>query len=189
MAETQSNDFFLTGVRLSFPKLFKAEEFKSGDGRPRYSANFLVEPGSAADKLIGEKIAAAFAREFKDADKAKQAREDWEGQKNQWAYLKGKGDMSGYRILSCHRRSQDGKPLIINKDRSPLEENSGLPYSGCVVNAKVSLYVQTGENPGLRASFSGVQFWADGERLSGTSTAEAEEFPTCGAEDAGSDMI
>jgi hypothetical protein len=42
----------LSNVRLSYNDLFQAKEFKAGDGKPRYSATFLVEPGSEADKAI-----------------------------------------------------------------------------------------------------------------------------------------
>ena len=42
----------LTNVRLAFPDLFEAKEFEAGDGKPRYSATFLVEPGSENDKAI-----------------------------------------------------------------------------------------------------------------------------------------
>lgn len=58
----QERDFMtqkikLAGVRLSFPDLFKAVEFKTGDGKPRFNASFLVDPGSENDKKIKAAIA------------------------------------------------------------------------------------------------------------------------------------
>ena len=42
----------LSNVRLSFPQLFVAKEFKPGDGKPRFDATFLIVPGSANDKAM-----------------------------------------------------------------------------------------------------------------------------------------
>ena len=78
--------------------------------------------------------------------------------------------------LSTHRPAKQGDPLIIDRDKSPLLETDGRPYAGCYVNAKVSIYAQAGDNPGIRASFSVVQFVRDGDAFAGSGKPTADEF-------------
>jgi hypothetical protein len=42
----------LVNVVLRFSDIFKAKEFTPGDGRPRFSASFLVEKDSENDKKL-----------------------------------------------------------------------------------------------------------------------------------------
>lgn len=185
-AKPESTDFIIE-ARLSFPDLWDPVEFKPGDGRPRWNATFLVEPGSASDKAIREAIKKAAVATF--ADKADAHLKKFEGQKNQHCYLSGDTrDYEGYAgmmALSAHRnaKTKNGgaapRPAIIDRDTSPLTAEDGKPYAGCYVKAKVSIYCQAGENPGVRASFSVVQFVKDGDAFAGSAPS------TTGFEDLG----
>jgi hypothetical protein len=165
----------LKNVRLSFPELWHPKEFKTGDGKPRYSATFLIEPGSANDKAIR----AAIEEEGTNAFKAKweKAQKDMWGNSNKCCYLDGdRKEYDGYAgnwYIASHNRA---RPLVIDRDRTPLTEDDGKPYAGCYVNAIVDIYVQTGENPGIRASLSGVQFYKDGDAFGGGSRASTDDF-------------
>ncbi len=175
----------LTNVRLSFPVLWKGKEFKAGDGKPRYSATFLIEPGSENDKAIREAIKAeAVATYAKKADANLKA---WEGQSNKYCYQNGANkEYEGYDgmwYLATHRKASEARPTIIDRDRSPLTEDDGRPYAGCYVDAIVSIYAQTGENPGIRGTFSGIQFRRDGAAFSGASIASIDEFDELTAEE------
>lgn len=165
----------LEKVRLSFPELFKAKEFKIGDGKPRFSAAFLVKPGSDNDKRIRQAIADAAKETW--ADKAAKTLKSFEGQKNQYCYTDGDlREFDGYAgnwVLASHSKT---RPTVIDRDRAPLDAESGKPYAGCYVNAIVEIYGQTGENPGIRASVSGVQFHSDGDAFGGGRPASAEDF-------------
>jgi hypothetical protein len=164
-----STDIMLKDVRLSFPRLWTPAEFKAGDNKPRWSATFLIVPGSANDKAIRAAIDAEMAETFKA--KAKSTLAGWEGNGNKNCYLDGApggepryDGYDGVWALTTHRQknSKSGvqqPPLVIDANKAPLAEDAGKPYAGCYVNAKVSIYAQTGENPGIRASFSAVQFW------------------------------
>lgn len=181
MAKVKLND-----VRLSFPNLFRAKEFKPGDGKPRYDATFLIEPGSENDKRIRAAIAEAGVETW--GAKAEKTLRNLESQTNKYAYQDGDmKDYDGYAglwYLACHSKV---RPLVIDRrpklpDGSPnlLTEEDGKPYAGCYVNATVDIYAQKGENPGLRASFSGVQFVRDGDAFGGGSAAKADEFDDLG---------
>lgn len=167
-------DIILKNVRLSFPDLFHPTEFKAGDGKPRWNATFLIEPGSENDKLIRAEIEKEGKEAFKD--KWAKTHATFTGNANKYCYLDGSNkEYDGYDgkwYLSTHRPAKlrsgatNPRPAIIDRDKSPLTAEDGRPYAGCVVNAKVSIWAQTGENPGIRASFSVVQFASDGDAFS-----------------------
>jgi len=175
MAQAESTDFIIEG-RLSFPDLWDPVEFKPGDGRPRWNATILVVPGSASDKAVNAAIKKAAELEYKD--KADANLKNFAGQKNQYCYLSGDTreyeGYAGMMALSAHRnaKTKNGsaapRPAIIDRDTSPLTADDGKPYAGCYVKAKVSIYCQSGENPGVRASFSVIQFVKDGDAFSGS---------------------
>lgn len=180
--------FRINNVRLSFPNIWKPVEFKPGDGRPRFDATFLVEPGSENDKKIRAAIEAAGKEVF--ADKWDKIKKGFEGNSNKYCYPDGDTkEYDGYEgmmYLSCHSKT---KPAIY--DRSPkkpdgtanlLTEEDGRPYSGCYVNATVEIYVQKGENPGVRGSFTGIQFARDGEAFSSGRPAVADDFEDLGGD-------
>lgn len=172
----------LKNVRLAFPDLFKAVEFKTGDGKPRFNATFLITPDSENDKTIR----AAILHEAKAVYGEKSAKfiESVKGQTNKFAYLDGNSkEYDGYEgrmYLACHSKTRPGtfsdvadpltgKPAVTT-------EQDGLIYAGCYVNALAEIYVQKGENPGVRASFSGVQFCAHGDAFSAGRSASADDF-------------
>ena len=172
-------DLIIKNVRLSFPDLFRAVEHKPGEGKPRWNATFLVSPGSDADKAIRAAIQAEATAEWKE--KAAGMLKACAGQTNKFCYLDGDTKQyegyAGMMYLATHRAaklrngSPNTPPLIIDTNKRPLDETAGRPYPGCYVNAKVSIYCQKGENAGVRASFSVVQFAKDGDAFSkGTPT-------------------
>ena len=169
----------LKNVRLSFPNLWHAKEFKTGDGKPRFDASFLCEPGSENDKAILAAIEAAGKVEH--SEKWPTVKKGFLGQSNKCCYLDGDNTAyEGYEgmwVLACHSKA---RPLIIDRDKSPLSEEDGRPYAGCYVNAKVDIYAQKGENQGIRASFSGIQFVSEGEAFTGGKPASADDFDDLG---------
>lgn len=178
-----SGDIILRNVRLSFPDLWHAVEFKPGDGKPRWNATFLIEPGSDNDKAIRRAISAAARAEW--GDKAAQIMKSIAGQANKFCYLDGAmktyDGYDGMWSLAAHRAgllrsgSTNSAPLIIDRNKRELTDRDGRPYGGCYVNAKVSLWAQKGENTGMRCSFSVVQFHADGDQL-GAGAPNASDF-------------
>lgn len=170
----------LKSVRLSFPDLFEAREYEKGDGKPRFSETLLIVPGSDNDKAIR----AAITEECKAKFGAK-----WEarmkalmGDSGKCCYRDGDSmnneHFAEHMILAAHRQAKSGAPKVIDKDKSPLDANDGRPYSGCYVNTKVEIYIQTGDFPGIRCSPLVVQFAGDGDAFAGrpVSDKDADEF-------------
>ena len=180
-------DVMLRNVRLSFPERWNAREYKPGDGKPRWSASFLIEPGSDNDKAVQAAIKAEAEAQWKD--KAGKTIEGMKGNSNKFCYTPGDAkDYDGYSGMMClatHRSAKLARPAIVDRDKSPLVESDGKPYAGCYVNAKVSIYTQAGENAGVRASFSAIQFAKDGEPF-GAGAPSVDDFDVVeDAEDTG----
>jgi len=165
----------LNNVRLAFPVLFEAKTV-NGEGKPAFSASFLIDPADPQVKTINQAIEQV-------------AKEKW-GTKTD-AILK---QMRAQDKVCLHdgdlKANYDGfpgnlylssrgatRPLVIDKDRSPLAEADGKPYAGCFVNASVEFWAQD-NNYGKRvnASLRGVQFLDDGDAFAGGGVADADEF-------------
>jgi hypothetical protein len=184
-------EIIIKNVRLSYPNLFTAKEYKAGDGKPRWSAAFIIEPGSDNDKHIRAAIEAEAKTIW--GVKAATMLKGMEGQSNKYCYVDGSTkaneEYQGKMVLATHRSAKLTRPVIIDKDKSPLIGDTDRPYGGCYVNAKVEIYCQTGENAGVRASFSVVQFYKDGDQFS-ASVPSTDGFDVIESDDMdGDDLV
>lgn len=179
----------LKNVRLSFPTLWEPKEYEPGDGRPRYSATFLVDPGSENEVNIRKAIKAE--ADAKWGKKADAILKSLEGNSNKFCYLDGSiKEYTGYEgkfYLTSHRQASSGPPAVVDKDKTPLAPDSGKPYGGCYVNASVDIYAQAGANQGIRCGLVAIQFAADGEAFAG-SPATADDFDDLSSEDEDNDF-
>lgn len=165
----------LQNVRLAFPQLFEAKTV-NGEGEPAFSASFLLDPAhpnvaelrGAFETLGKEKFGAKWPAIKKEIEaKDRTALHDGDA----------KSSYSGFEgNLYVSARSKT-RPLVIDKDKSPLNAQDGKPYAGCWVNASVELWVQD-NNYGKRinASLRGVQFVRDGEAFAGGGAASEDDF-------------
>ena len=49
-----------------------------------------------------------------------------------------------------------------------LKSEDGIIYGGCYVNGVIEIYVQKGENSGVRCALLGVQFVREGQAFAGS---------------------
>lgn len=176
---------FSTEARLAFPNLFEAKTV-NGEGEPAFSASFLV---ADADPTVtvkqGDKKVAMKLSKVIDAV----GQEKW-GAK--WPAIKKEieakdrsaihdGDLKssyagfpGNHYISARNKT---RPLVIDRDKSPLTAQDGKPYAGCYVIASLELWAQD-NNYGKRinASLRGVQFLRDGDAFAGGGAASEDEF-------------
>lgn len=167
----------LKDVRLSFPDLFEAKDYQN-DGKFRYNATFLVEPGSNNDKAVRAALKAAAEEKF--GKKADAILKSLENNSNKFCYLDGNTkEYDGYEdmmYIAAHRKQADGRPLIIDQQKQPLTAADGKPYAGCYVNALIDVWAQDGQNTGIRCTLKGVQFSKDGDSFSGSAAAKLDDF-------------
>lgn len=190
----------LTNVRIAFiNNLRTAAEYEPGDGKFRYSATFLVEPGSENDKAIQ----AAIKQVADDGwgKKADAMLTSFRGNANKFCYLDGNTkDFDGFEdmmYIAAHRKRDDGRPLLLDNIADPdtgkparlvdangewLVGKEGRIYAGCYVNATIDVYAQTKTNPGIRCGLMGVQFSAAGDSFSGASRANEDDFEAAAPE-------
>ena len=171
------NQAVLLNVRLAFNDLFTPTAFKAGQPE-MFRANVLVEPGSENDKKVQACIAHVGKEKFKD--KWPKKKQLFEGDTKAFPYHDGnKKDYAGYEdmwALTAVKNSKAGKPLIVNRDKTPTADD-GTIYSGCYVNIKVEFWAQDGENSGIRCSLLSVQYWLPGDRFGGGSKPTADDLP------------
>jgi hypothetical protein len=86
----------------------------------------------------------------------------------------------GYEGMMALSAKSGVRPLVIDRDRSPLTEADGKPYAGCYVNASVEFFCYDSSGVGVSASLAGVQFVRDGDAFGGGAAAKADEFDDLG---------
>lgn len=171
----------LKNVRLSFPDLFTAKAFQAGD-EPKYKATFLVEKGSDMEKTIE----AAVKQVAKDKwnTKADSVLKSIRNNPNKFCFQDGDSrDYDGYQGMMALSSSNKARPLLIDRDKTPLTAADGRPYAGCYVNATVELFAYDKSGNGIAASLKGVQFVKDGDAFGGGAPASPDEFDDLGVED------
>lgn len=182
-------EIILKNVRIGFPTLWEAEEYK-GDGKFNYSVKAFIEPDSENDKKIRETIKQEAMAKW--PKKYEMLLEEMRLDKKAYCYVDGKrveyDHPEGNWILTAKRRETDGRPLIIDQRKNPLTEKDGKPYSGCYCNIKVEIYAQDGDNKGIRCGFATIQFAKDGESFGGTKPATDDGFDDLGDTGDGDDL-
>jgi hypothetical protein len=172
----------LNAVRLSFPQLFEAKTV-NGEGKPAFSAAFLISPkdpqiamiNTAISTVAAEKWGAkadAILKTIRAADKTCLHSGDL------------KANYDGFEGMMYISARNPLKPSVVDTNRSPLVAEDGRPYAGCYVNAVLELWTQD-NNYGKRvnATLMGVQFYKDGESFVGGGVADAEDFDDLTIED------
>ncbi len=159
----------LENVRLSYPQLFVAKAMEDGK-EPRYSASFLLDKKQHATLIAHiEKLTERVALDqFKKKVKLNRVplrdgneKEDKEGYGDEVMFI---------------NATNTKRPVVVDRDLTPLTSDDSKPYAGCVVNATVRFFAfdhPTG-GKGVSASLRAIQFVKDGESF-GAGPVDAEE--------------
>jgi hypothetical protein len=178
----------LNNVRCAFLVLGEPEEFKPGDGRPRWSATALVSYTDAQVKSVVATLQAVAKEKWEKKWEAYYEAIIADPKGTCWTDGKRKPDYDGFAqhwALSAHRPKDKGRPLVMDIDKSPIyqADNSvyngkgGRIYSGCFVNMQVEIWAQENANgKGLRATLLGIQRFKDGDAFGGGAAPNADEF-------------
>jgi hypothetical protein len=165
----------LDNVRIAFPALWEPRTV-NGEGKPAFSATFILDPDDfqvtainqaieqVAKEKWGEK-AGAILKQLRLQDKT--PLHDGDRKSNYDGF-------AGNFYLSARSTT---RPLVIDRDKSPLTERDGRPYAGCYVNASIELWAQDNAyGKRINAGLRGVQFARDGEAFAGGGAASEDEF-------------
>jgi len=178
----------LENVRLSFPDLFEAKQFE-GSGPFYYGAAFLMpedhpvlvqQPDQTWKKSTVAKVILAVATEAWKG-KAQTIVDSIRNNPQKCCWYDGNiKEYDGYEgnfALNAKREQSKGRPVVKDRDASPLESSDGKPYAGCYVNASVEFWAQDNKfGKGIRSTLRGVQFVKDGDAFSAGSPMQDDEF-------------
>lgn len=172
---TDPNVIKLTNVRLSYPQLFVAKPPEEGK-EPVFSASFLLD--KKEHRALIAQIEKTTERVALDAFKKKV-------KLNRVPLRDGneKSDKEGYgdEVMFVGARNSK-RPVVVDRDLTPLTKDDSKPYAGCVVNATIRLFAfdhKTG-GKGVSASLRAVQFVKDGESFGAGPVNAEEEFEAVG---------
>lgn len=165
----------LKNVRLSFPALFNKAKFEGVE--TKYEATFLLNKEEHAETidLIKKAISDKIKTDLKGAKLAADKLCLRDGDEATY---------DGYAGCMSLKASNQSRPLIIDRDKTPLAENDGKPYGGCYVNATVELWTQANAyGKRINAKLLGVQFYKDGEAFASGNKASVDDFEAFDDED------
>ena len=176
--EKTPGEILLSNVRIAFPVLWTPKRVGAdAKGEPRYSCAGLLtpdHPGREQLKALIQKVAkekwkdkaATVLKQLVAADKVCLHDGDT------------KAEYDGFPGNFFISTSSKVRPLVIDRDRTPLSEEDGKPYSGCYVNLKLDVWAQDNKwGKRINAQLQGVQFVRDGEPFAGGGRpADVDEF-------------
>lgn len=164
----------LHNVRASFIHVFEPTAFKPGD-ELKYKGTFLIPKTSPQIAEIEKAINAAASEKWKD--KAKGILLSIRGNPNKFCFQDGDNKTyDGYQGMMALTAGSKRKPLVLDRDKSPLVAADGRPYSGCYVNVSVDIFTYNNSGNGISADLRGVQFYKDGDAFSGGAPLNEDEF-------------
>lgn len=178
----------LKNVRLSFPDLWKPGKPMNDGDVPKFGGQFIITPGSEAEKIAKDALVAAATETFganwqaivKAMEKSKKCVRQGDDNLDKDGNIRN-GYAGNLYIVARNK----AKPAIVgarakNADGSwnYLNEADGKPYGGCMVNVKVNIQAMKAKDKipnQIYASLLSVQFVADGEAF-GAAPGTAEGF-------------
>ena len=175
------------GVRGAFLSLFEAKTV-GGEGDPRYSGAFVIEPGGANAKALAAAMVAVAKEKW--GDKAAAVLKDLKA-KGRVAYkeepLSKDGEVyDGFEGMHSLNAGNKARPLALDRDKTPLSAADGRPYSGSYMNVSIELWAQDNQyGKRINATLKGVQFVRDGDAFGGGAPASPEDFDDLGVDEEG----
>ncbi len=177
-------------LRGAFLSLFEPQSVEGSE--PKYNGKFIVEPGSKAAKQLDEAMFAVAKEKWGD-----KAQKIFDGlvktgkPKNievcfvHEPYPNRDGDpYDGFEDMFYLSASSATRPLVIDRDKTPLVAADGRPYSGSYMNVQVEIWAQDNQyGKRINAQLLGVQFARDGDSFgAGARAADPDDFGDLSAE-------
>lgn len=169
------------GIRFSYAHVFEAVSMQEG-GKAKFGVSILIPKTDAKTlKDVQTAIDEAFEAGVKDR---------WAGKRpapGTWKNPLRDGDIDrpdddAYKGMMFINANSDKRPGVVDVNVKPIISEDEF-YSGCYGRASFNLYpYNSNGSKGVAAGLGNLQKVADGEKLSGGSTAE-EDFGAIAASD------
>lgn len=157
----------LKNVRLSYPNVWEARAFADGDGKPAFSAAFLIPKDTTLgkDTILDIEDAIEAAKEAEWDNKIPKIKRSniafRDGDDDQDGEIDLKPENEGMMIVPARNYK---RPKVLDRDKTELVEADNVIYGGCFVDAIVTFWAQTYKNtPRINCSLEGIRFREDGE--------------------------
>lgn len=165
----------IPNARISFPNLFQTATF-GGEDTEKYDCTFILDKDE--HKVVIKEIQGAIKKMIKENLKGKNPGEDRiclkDGDETERDELQG-----AYSIKASTKK----RPMVLDRDKTPLTEEDNKIYAGCYCNGILTLWSQNNAyGKRINASLDGVQFSAHGEPF-GPPAIDADEFDAFGSAD------
>lgn len=175
-------------ARGAFLNVFEAKPYENGP--PTWNGKFIIDPSDKATVAKLDEAMMTVAKQ-KWGDKAQKVFDNLvktgKPKAIEVGFVKGPyinqsgetydGFEDMYYISAKADPRRDARPLILDRDKSPLIESDGRIYSGCYVNVQVEFWAQDNNfGKAIRATLKAVQFVKDGDAFSGGTPASADDF-------------
>lgn len=182
----------LKDVRIAFANgLFTATAVEAGQQK-KFNGTFLVPLSDKAQIAAVEKAIFAAAEEKWGPNKAKSVIESLRNNPNKFCFKNGatKPNYEGFEGNMFISASTKTRPMVVDRQRQPLTEEDGKPYSGCYVNARLQIWAMDNKyGKGIFAQLASVQFVRDGDAFSGGIQGSADDFEDLGVDDSAVDDL
>jgi len=159
----------INNVRLSFPNLFRRAVFNGED--TKFGATLLLDKKMHAEEIVAIQTAIEekLAGDLKGAKLTPDRICLRDGDESEY---------DGYAGCMSLKASNNSRPLVIHKDKSPITEDDGVVYAGCYVNAVIDFWTQNNQfGKRINANILGLQFAGDGEPFGdGGRVAKQDDF-------------
>jgi len=158
----------LKNVRLSFPSLFKTEQY-AGEDTEKYAATFLISKSDTKTVAsIEQACKAALVEKYGEGKVPKGFKMPLvDGDDKEY---------QGYADCVYIKANTKKRPTLVNRDKTPIVEEDGILYGGCYVNASIDVWVMDNSyGKKVLASLNAIQFVKDGESF-GTKSDGADDF-------------
>src|SRR5690554_3392578 len=140
MADNGNVRVKLKNVRLSFPHLFTAKKGKDADSKAKFSAKFLMDK----DTPEGKKNIKIIRDAIEEVKAAKWGKKPPKIKSDKICLVDGEpidpetGEREplydGYEGCMVFGASNERRPTILDRDKTPLTAADGVIYAGCYVN-------------------------------------------------------
>lgn len=161
-----SEKIVLKNVRLSYEHIFRADAIADG-AEPKYSASWIIPKNHPQVKELKEALVKALDEKFPGKRKPGNP---WPS--NLHNPLKDGDEMADTNpeYAGCYvlKSSSKIRPKVYDRRKNAITAEDEVIYSGCYCNA--SLAADGFDSPakkGVTVYLNGVQFFANGDRLSG----------------------
>lgn len=163
-------------ARASFPTLFRAKAQSPGQ-EPKFSLNGLLHKATDAESITDLKNAIQMVADNKWGKGKAPKNVIFGGDRCCLKEASGK-DYDGYDESHLVVSASSSKPVgVVDRDLTPLTEQSGKPYPGCFVRMSIRVWAQDNQyGKRVNCQLRAVQFVKDGDTFGSGQVDASKEF-------------